>query len=119
MNAQSALLTLTAVVLVLLLWQLRWVLLVLFGAVVKAVALDVNGGPDVPAEPWCSAGTTWRIAGAAVGGGSSGGDGAGRGQENHGPLELTESVNRRTASRWCSAPGRLHHGGALLISPLR
>ena len=41
MNAQSALLTLTAVVLVLLLWQLRWVLLVLFGAVVLAVALDV------------------------------------------------------------------------------
>ena len=41
MNAQSALLTLSAVVLVLLLWQLRWVLLVLFGAVVLAVALDV------------------------------------------------------------------------------
>ena len=41
MNAQSALLTLTAVVLGLLLWQLRWVLLVLFGAVVLAVALDV------------------------------------------------------------------------------
>ena len=41
MNAQSALLTLTTVVLVLLLWQLRWVLLVLFGAVVLAVALDV------------------------------------------------------------------------------
>jgi len=41
MTAQSALLTLTAVVLALLLWQLRWVLLVLFGAVVLAVALDV------------------------------------------------------------------------------
>ena len=41
MTAQSALLTLTAVVLGLLLWQLRWVLLVLFGAVVLAVALDV------------------------------------------------------------------------------
>ena len=41
MTAQSALLMLTAVVLGLLLWQLRWVLLVLFGAVVLAVALDV------------------------------------------------------------------------------
>ena len=41
MTAQSALVTLTLVVLGLLLWQLRWVLLVLFGAVVLAVALDV------------------------------------------------------------------------------
>ena len=41
MTAQSALITLTLVVLGLLLWQLRWVLLVLFGAVVLAVALDV------------------------------------------------------------------------------
>ena len=41
MTASSALLTLTLVVLGLLLWQLRWVLLVLFGAVVVAVALDV------------------------------------------------------------------------------
>ena len=41
MTAQSALLTLTAVVLGLLIWQLRWVLLVLFCAVVLAVALDV------------------------------------------------------------------------------
>ena len=41
MTAQSALLTLALVVLGLLLWQLRWVLLVLFGAVVLAVALDV------------------------------------------------------------------------------
>ena len=41
MTAQSALLTCTVVVLGLLLWQLRWVLLVLFGAVVVAVALDV------------------------------------------------------------------------------
>ncbi len=41
MTAQSALLTLTFVVLALLIWQLRWVLLVLFGAVVVAVALDV------------------------------------------------------------------------------
>ena len=41
MTAQSALVTLALVVLGLLLWQLRWVLLVLFGAVVLAVALDV------------------------------------------------------------------------------
>ena len=41
MTASSALLTLTLVVLGLLIWQLRWVLLVLFGAVVVAVALDV------------------------------------------------------------------------------
>ena len=41
MTAQSALLTLTFVVLALLIWQLRWVLLVLFGAVVVAIALDV------------------------------------------------------------------------------
>ena len=41
MTAQTALLSLTFVVLALLIWQLRWVLLVLFGAVVVAVALDV------------------------------------------------------------------------------
>ena len=41
MNAQSILMSLTFVVLALLIWQLRWVLLVLFGAVVVAVALDV------------------------------------------------------------------------------
>ena len=41
MKAQSALLALSFVVLALLIWQLRWVLLVLFGAVVVAVALDV------------------------------------------------------------------------------
>ena len=41
MNAQSILLSLTFVVLALLIWQLRWVLLVLFGAVVVAVAMDV------------------------------------------------------------------------------
>lgn len=41
MKAQSALLALGFVVLALLIWQLRWVLLVLFGAVVVAVALDV------------------------------------------------------------------------------
>ena len=41
MTAQSALLICTVVVLGLLLWQLRWVLLVLFGAVVLSVALDV------------------------------------------------------------------------------
>ena len=41
MTAQSALLSLTFIVLALLIWQLRWVLLVLFGAVVVAVALDV------------------------------------------------------------------------------
>ena len=41
MTAKSALLICTVVVLGLLLWQLRWVLLVLFGAVVLAVAMDV------------------------------------------------------------------------------
>ena len=41
MSAQSVLLSLTFVVLALLIWHLRWVLLVLFGAVVVAVALDV------------------------------------------------------------------------------
>ncbi len=41
MRAQSVLLSLTFVVLALLIWHLRWVLLVLFGAVVVAVALDV------------------------------------------------------------------------------
>ena len=41
MTAQSALLALSFVVLALLISQLRWVLLVLFGAVVVAVALDV------------------------------------------------------------------------------
>ena len=41
MTAGTFLVALTLVVLVLLLWNLRWVLLVLFGAVVVAVALDV------------------------------------------------------------------------------
>ena len=41
MTAGTFLIALTLVVLVLLLWHLRWVLLVLFGAVVVAVALDV------------------------------------------------------------------------------
>ena len=41
MNARTLLVALTLVVLALLTWQLRWVVLVLFGAVVLAVALDV------------------------------------------------------------------------------
>ena len=41
MTSGTFLVALTLVVLVLLLWHLRWVLLVLFGAVVVAVALDV------------------------------------------------------------------------------
>ncbi|MED5561605.1 MAG: AI-2E family transporter [Cyanobacteriota bacterium] len=41
MNARTLLVALTLVVLALLTWQLRWVLLVLFGAVLLAVALDV------------------------------------------------------------------------------
>lgn len=41
MNPRNLLAALTLVVLTLLVWQLRWVLLVLFGAVVLAVALDV------------------------------------------------------------------------------
>ena len=41
MNPSNLLAALTLVVLALLTWQLRWVLLVLFGAVVLAVALDV------------------------------------------------------------------------------
>jgi len=41
MNARTLLVALTLVVLALLTWQLRWVLLVIFGAVVVAVALDV------------------------------------------------------------------------------
>ena len=41
MNARNLLIGLTLVVLTLLIWELRWVLLVLFGAVVLAVALDV------------------------------------------------------------------------------
>ena len=41
MTTGTFLIALTLVVLVLLLWHLRWVLLVLFGAVVLAVALDV------------------------------------------------------------------------------
>ena len=41
MTAGTFLVPLTLVVLVLLIWHLRWVLLVLFGAVVVAVALDV------------------------------------------------------------------------------
>ena len=41
MSPRNLLAALTLVVLALLVWQLRWVLLVLFGAVVLAVALDV------------------------------------------------------------------------------
>ena len=41
MNARNLLAILTLVVVTLLIWELRWVLLVLFGAVVLAVALDV------------------------------------------------------------------------------
>ncbi|MGC6483323.1 MAG: AI-2E family transporter [Synechococcus sp.] len=41
MNAKYLLAILTLVVLTLLIWELRWVLLMLFGAVVQAVALDV------------------------------------------------------------------------------
>jgi len=41
MNARTILAILTLAVLTLLIWELRWVLLVLFGAVVLAVALDV------------------------------------------------------------------------------
>jgi len=41
MSARNLLAALTLVVLCLLVWELRWVLLVLFGAVVLAVALDV------------------------------------------------------------------------------
>ena len=41
MNARNLLLLLASVILALLLWELRWVMLVLFGAVVLAVALDV------------------------------------------------------------------------------
>ena len=41
MNAGTVLVALTFVVLALMIWHLRWVLLILFGAVVVAVALDV------------------------------------------------------------------------------
>ena len=41
MNPRTLLIALTSVLLTLLLWQLRWVLLILFGAVVLAVTLDV------------------------------------------------------------------------------
>ena len=41
MTPRSLLLLLSLVVLGLLAWELRWVLMVLFGAVVLAVALDV------------------------------------------------------------------------------
>ena len=41
MNPRNLLITLSLIILALLIWQLRWVLLVLFGAVVVAVALDV------------------------------------------------------------------------------
>lgn len=41
MSGRTVLATFTLVVLVLLIWHLRWVLLVLFGAVVLAVAMDV------------------------------------------------------------------------------
>ncbi|MDG1060634.1 MAG: AI-2E family transporter, partial [Synechococcus sp. cluster3_bin.96] len=41
MNARTLLIALTFILLTLLLWQLRWVLLILFGAIVLAVTLDV------------------------------------------------------------------------------
>ena len=41
MNARTLLIALTFTLLTLLIWQLRWVLLILFGAVVLAVTLDV------------------------------------------------------------------------------
>ena len=41
MNARTLLIAASLVVLTLLTWQLRWVLLVIFSAVVLAVALDV------------------------------------------------------------------------------
>ena len=41
MNARTLLGGLALIILALLVWELRWVLLVLFGAVVLAVALDV------------------------------------------------------------------------------
>lgn len=41
MNARTLLIALTITLLTLLIWQLRWVLLILFGAVVLAVTLDV------------------------------------------------------------------------------
>jgi len=41
MNARTLLIALTSILLTLLLWKLRWVLLILFGAVVLAVTLDV------------------------------------------------------------------------------
>ena len=41
MTGQTVLLALLSVVLTLLLWNLRWVLLIVFGAVVVSVALDV------------------------------------------------------------------------------
>ena len=41
MNSRSLLIALTLIALALVAWHLRWVLLVLFGAVVVAVALDV------------------------------------------------------------------------------
>ena len=41
MSPRILLVTLTLIVLALLLWQLRWVLIVFFGAIVLSVALDV------------------------------------------------------------------------------
>ncbi len=41
MNSKTLLASLTLILLIILTWQLRWVLLVLFGAVVLSVALDV------------------------------------------------------------------------------
>ncbi|WP_320676628.1 AI-2E family transporter [Prochlorococcus sp. MIT 1300] len=41
MNARTLLIATTLVVITLLTWQLRWVLLIIFGAIVLAVALDV------------------------------------------------------------------------------
>ena len=39
MNARTLLIALTSILLTLLLWQLRWVLLILFGAIVLALSL--------------------------------------------------------------------------------
>jgi len=51
MNARYLIGALALVVATLLVWQLRWVLLVLFGAVVLAVALDVP--ITWPRWRWC------------------------------------------------------------------
>ena len=41
MTSRTLLVAITLVLIVLLIWQLRWVLLVLFGAIVVSVTLDV------------------------------------------------------------------------------